>query len=147
MKSPEALTYWHFINSKGSMTIQWVGQGQRSIARTWVGDWWRSTPLKRTRQSSTRSRSSPGEKRGSSSGWVWQINNNKEYQIKTQMQGLTDRRHEGFFVLESTGQHIHISETKRLENRSFWSWSQDELKTQYKLQNKTLNCPRQPKLS
>ena len=28
------------------------------------------------------------------------------------MQGLTDRRHEGFFVVESTGRATHIFETK-----------------------------------
>ena len=45
--------------------------------------------------------------------------------------GLTDRRHEGFFVVESTGEHIHICETKRIGILN-WSVSQKEVKTESK---------------
>ena len=66
-------------------------------------------------------------------------------ELKQFWMGLTDRRHEGFFVIESTGQqHTHICETRQIGMQTnVVLITVTKVRTQSKLPNVTSNCPRQ----
>ena len=61
-------------------------------------------------------------------------------ELKQFWMGLTDRRHEGFFVIESTGQqHTHICETRQIEMQiNLVLITVTKVKTQSRLPNVTL---------